>query len=163
LSVSLLEVGHIMRPHSLRGEVVVQLVTNRTERLAVGSTLHTKVRGSRRVPELLEVLASRPFQSRYLVQFKGCTTREDAEALRGVTLLAEAVVDASPDELYVHELIGKHVVDQDGVDRGMVSSLEANPASDLLVLPNGALVPLRFVVDVDETTIRVEVPDGLFE
>ena len=34
---------------------------------------------------------------------------------------------------------------------------------DLLVLPGGALVPLRFVVRSDERTITVEVPEGLFE
>ena len=151
-----------MRAHSLKGEVVVQLVTNRTERLAVGSTLSTKVAASRRVPATLEVVAARPFKNRYLVSFRGVDSREGAESLRGVTLLAEADSSES-DELYVHELIGKRVLDQEGTDRGLVTSLEANPASDLLVLENGALVPLRFVRSVDETTIAVEVPEGLFE
>ena len=36
-----LEVGHLRRAHGLRGDVFVQLVTNRTERLDVGSTLAT--------------------------------------------------------------------------------------------------------------------------
>jgi len=79
-----------------------------------------------------------------------------------VTLLAEPASD-DDDALYVHELIGKHVVDQAGVDRGAVRAVEANPASDLLVLPGGALVPLRFVVRTDDRTIFVAVPDGLFE
>lgn len=160
--MTLLEVGQIMRAHSLKGEVVVQLVTNRTDRLSVGSRLSTKVSGTRRVPAVLEVIAARPFQNRYLVRFDGCDSREAAEALRGVTLLAEAESAAS-DELYVHELIGKHVLDQTGIDRGAVVAVEANPASDLLVLVGGALVPLRFVTSADQTTIRVEVPDGLFE
>lgn len=158
----MLEVGQIMRPHGLKGEVVVRLVTNRVDRLDVGSVLATKVVANREVPAQLEVVASRPFQNRHLVVFRGATTREDAESLRGVMLFAEPGEDAS-EELYVHELIGKHVVDQHGIDRGMVSALEANPASDLLVLPGGALVPLRFVHDVDERTIHVDVPDGLFE
>ena len=36
---SLLELGTIGRPHGTRGEVVVRLVTNRTERLDTGSRL----------------------------------------------------------------------------------------------------------------------------
>ena len=36
-----LEVGHIRRAHGLRGHVFVQLVTDRTERLDVGSSLFT--------------------------------------------------------------------------------------------------------------------------
>ena len=157
-----LEVGKIIRPHGLRGEVVVDLVSNRTGRLESGSRLKTKVLGSKRIPDALEVVTSRPFQKRHLVVFRGIDSREAAEVLRAVTLLAEPSSE-DDDSLYVHELIGKHVVDQYGVDRGAVSSVEANPASDLLVLPGGALVPLGFVVGVDATSINVEVPEGLFE
>jgi 16S rRNA processing protein RimM len=160
--VTLLEVGQIIRPHALRGEVVVNLVTNRNDRLAPGSKLTLRATGQRRVPDVLEVVSARPFQNRYLVVFAGVASREDADLLRGVTLLAPPSSD-DDDALYVHELIGKHVVDQSGVDRGAVSAVEANPASDLLVLPNGGLVPLRFVVSTDATTITVEVPEGLFD
>lgn len=160
--MAMLEIGQIMRPHGLKGEVVVQLVTNRADRLDVGSILATRVQASRRVAAQLEVIASRPFQNRYLVLFAGATSREDAEALRGVTLLAEPG-ESDADTLYVHDLIGKHVRDQHGIDRGKVTAVEANPASDLLVLPNGALVPLRFVDQVEGETIYVDVPEGLFE
>ena len=46
----------------------------------------------------------------------------------------------------MHELVGARVVDAGGVDRGLVVTVVANPASDLLELDSGALVPLRFVV-----------------
>ena len=42
--------------------------------------------------------------------------------------------------------------------------VEANPASDLLVLDSGALVPLTFVTSVDPNVrVDVDVPEGLFE
>ena len=73
-----------------------------------------------------------------------------------------------PTRLFVHDLVGCRVVDADGIDRGRVEAVQANPASDLLVLDGGALVPLTFVVGGVETgtdgdVIRVDVPDGLFE
>ena len=37
--MALLDVGRIVKPHGMRGEVVVELVTNRTERLEPGSVL----------------------------------------------------------------------------------------------------------------------------
>jgi 16S rRNA processing protein RimM len=77
------------------------------------------------------------------------------------TLYAEP--KATDGELYVHELIGCTVVDQGGTARGTVTSVEANPASDLLVLDSGALVPARFVTECRDRTVRVEVPEGLFE
>ncbi len=47
---------------------------------------------------------------------------------------------------------------------GTVESVEANPASDLLVLDGGALIPLRFVVEHEPgVRVTVEVPDGLLD
>jgi ribosomal 30S subunit maturation factor RimM len=40
----LLEVGSVVRPHGLSGEVVVEFVTNRPERLESGSLLYTSGR-----------------------------------------------------------------------------------------------------------------------
>lgn len=153
----LLEVGRIGKAHGLKGEVLVRLMSDRTERLDPGSVLST-ARGD------LRVAASRPHQDRWIVQFEGIAGRTEAEAWHGVVLLGEAIDD--PSALFVHDLVGCRVVDAQGEDRGMVREVQANPASDLLVLDSGALVPLNFVVgdiDVDERVVRVDVPDGLFE
>ena len=131
------------------------LVSNREERLAAGSVLETD--GGQ-----LEVLSSRPHGDRWLVRFRGHTDRTSAESLRGLVLRAEPLDD--PEELWVHELVGSRVVSADGVDRGIVESVQENPAADLLVLETGALVPVVFVVDgPTDGVIRVDVPDGLFE
>ena len=150
----MLEIGAIGKPHGLRGEVVVRLVTNRLERMAPGTILD-----SDRGP--LEIVSSRPHQGKYLVHFVGVVSREGAEELRGVTLRAEPIADES--ELWVHELVGRGVVDVDGIDRGSVESVLANPASDLLVLDTGHLVPLAFVVNTAEGRITIDAPDGLFD
>ncbi len=131
------------------------LVSNRLERLAPGSELQTDV-------GTLQVVAARPHQQRHLVAFVGIDDRGKAEALRGLVLRAEPIVD--PDEMWVHELIGTSVVDQSGTDRGVVAKVVANPAGDLLELADGALVPVRFVVAcVPRQRIEVDVPDGLFD
>ena len=150
----LLEVGRVAKPHGLRGEVVVALTTNRPERVAKGTVLHTD-KGP------LTITASRPHQHRYIVRFAGVDTREAADALHGLVLSAEPLED--PDALWVHELIGSVVVDQHGTEHGTVTSVEVNPASDLLVLDGGGLVPLTFVVDQGDGRITVDVPDGLLD
>lgn len=156
----LLEVGRIGRAHALRGEVVVALITNVTERLAPGSVL---LAGPAKQP--LTVEASRPHQQRWIVSFAGVADRTAAEALHGWVLFAEPLAaDHDPDALWVHQLIGRRVIDQDGVERGVVEAVQDNPASDLLVLDSGALVPLTFLVDEsDPAVLRVDVPAGLFE
>lgn len=131
------------------------LVSNRPERLAPGSELHTEA-------GTLRVVAARPHRHRHLVTFEGVDDRGKAEALRGLVLRAAPIDD--PEETWVHDLIGARVMDQHGVDRGPVTSVVANPAGDLLELADGALVPLRFAVtSVRCERIDVDVPDGLFD
>ena len=150
----MLEVGRITRPHGVRGEVNVLLTTNRTERVAVGAVLHTAAGP-------LTVRSSRPHKSGYIVTFAECGDRDAAEALRDTVLLAEPIDD--PDELWVHDLIDAVVVDRDGVERGRVVQVLDNPASDILELDTGALVPVQFVTAVDPgVRVDVDAPDGLF-
>lgn len=157
----LLDVGQVVRPHGLRGEVVVRLVTNRLERLAPGTVLAGRSPSADRPDLSLTVESSRPFQHRYLVRFEHFADRPTAETLRDVTLLARPLED--DDALFVHDLIGCELVEIGGASHGRVAAVEANPASDLLVGEAGWLVPLRFVVETRPGTIVVDVPAGLFE
>ena len=156
---SLLEVGRVDKPHGVRGEVVVSLTTDRTERVAPGSVLRAGERA-------LLITESKPHQHRWIVRFEGVETREDADALHGAILRAEPLESAGDDDvLWVHELIGSVVVDtRDGRELGVVEAVEANPASDLLVLAgSGALIPARFVVSHSAGRVEVDVPAGLLD
>ena len=112
----------------------------------------------------MTVGSSRPHTKRYLVRFDRITDRADAEAWRGVILSAEPIDDPEDDTLWVHELVGARVIDQHGIDHGTVVSVLGNPASDLLELEDGQLVPLTFLVDlVPGRRVDVDVPAGLLE
>jgi 16S rRNA processing protein RimM len=95
------------------------------------------------------------------VSFDGVDTREKAEELRGSVLRAVAIDEAGA--LWVHELIGSQVFDEEGSDIGCVESVEANPASDLLILDNGRLIPLTFVTSRAAGRLTVSLPPGLLE
>lgn len=152
---SRLEVGRVGRAHGLQGEVSVTLITDRRERLDTGSVLYADDRE-------LVVEASRPQTGRWLVRFAGVTDRTAAEALRGLVLAADAV-DSAEGELWVHELVGARVRDRAGQELGAVRAVEANPASDLLVLDDDVLVPMSFVVDQGPGFVVVELPEGLLD
>ena len=150
-----LEVGRITKAHGLRGQVLVDLTSDRLERLDVGTTL-----SSDRGP--LVVLAAAAHQARFIVSFDRINSREEAESWRGVVLSAPRIDDDKV--IWIDQLFGAEVIDASGVSRGVVVDVEANPASDLMVLDNGALVPLTFVVSL-EANVKVEIaaPEGLFE
>jgi 16S rRNA processing protein RimM len=151
-----LEVGRIVKPHGLRGDVIVSLSTNREERVAAGSVLTTDDGRE------LVVLRSSCHQGRFIVTFEGVDGIDGAEGIRGARLSAPAIHD--PEALWVHELIGARVEDASGRVLGTIEGVEANPASDLLVLDGGALIPLRFVVASEPgARVTVEVPDGLLD
>ena len=150
-----LEVGRVIKAQGLKGQVLVDLWSDRTERLAPGSELL-----SDRGP--LVVVASIAHQQRFIVTFEGVDTREKAEHLRGVVLSAPRLDDESV--IWIDQLYDAEVFDAEGVRRGVVVGVEANPASDLLVLDSGALVPLTFVTALEANVrVDVDVPEGLFE
>lgn len=151
----LLEVGHIRRAHGLRGDVFVQLLSDSDARVAPGSEFFAD--GERLVVESSRVASN----GRRIVKFDRIADRTAAEQYANRALRGRPIDD--PDALWVHEMIGRRVVEADGTDRGRCVSVLANPAADLLELDNGALVPSNFVVSLDEDTITVETPDGLFD
>ncbi len=152
----LLEVGRIGRAHGLRGDLYIELITDRTERVAVGARLQG--RGT-----WLTVESARPAGSRWLVHFAGIADRTAAEAYVNTQLLAEPLPALSEDGMYVRDLIGAEVVGVDQQVYGRCVAVVANPAHDLLELESGALVPVVFVVDVGSARVTIDPPEGLFD
>ncbi len=149
----LLEVGRIGRAHGVRGELYLDLSTDRTERVQTGARLWAG--------QWLTVVASRRVPNRFLVRFAGIDDRNAAELLVNRTVYAEPLDDA--DVLWVHELIGSRVVEVDGTERGRCVSVVANPAHELLELESGVLVPVTFVVSCRDGVTEIDPPPGLFE
>ncbi|MGA9276954.1 ribosome maturation factor RimM [Ilumatobacter sp.] len=150
-----LAVGHLRRPHGLKGDIFVQLTTDRRERVAPGAEFFAR-------DQLVSVVASRVAgNGRIIARFEHIPDRTEAERWTNVELFAAPIDD--PSALWVHEMIGLRVVDQHGVDRGSVTTVLANPAAEILETDVGALVPTNFVVGVADGVITVDAPDGLFE
>jgi 16S rRNA processing protein RimM len=162
-----LEIGRIVKAHGIRGEVVVEAVTNRAERFAAGSVLWA---GDRPLPIRRAGRhggpdpAGRMSRDRWIVSFEGIDDRTTAERLRGTVLSGDPLPgDDDAGELWVHELVGSELVDPSGRALGRVAAVEANPASDLLVLESGALVPMVFVVEAGGGRVVVDPPAGLLD
>lgn len=152
---ALLEVGRIGRPHGVAGDLYVDLLTDRTERLDVGSRVFASGRW-------LTIERSRPVPRRWIVHFAGIDDRTAAERLTNAVVHAEPIDD--PQTIWVHQLIGARVRDVSGVDRGTCMAVLQNPANDLMELDSGALVPVVFLVEVTADGVAVvDPPEGLFE
>jgi 16S rRNA processing protein RimM len=186
----LLVVGHIGKPHGIRGEVLVTVRTDEPEeRFVAGSVFTTEVPRDRRVstgptrsvpgtefkvPAELTLESLRWHQGKIIAQFEGIHDRNVAEALRGVLLQVDSAgltPPDDPDEFHDHQLVGLTVVAVDGTELGTVDRIEHAPASDLIVLAKTAggtaLIPFvsQIVPTVDLAAGRVVVdpPEGLLD
>lgn len=152
--MDLLEIGHIGKPHGLRGELAVTITSDRPERTEIDAIW---IIGD--TP--MRIRTIRPHRNRWIVGFHEIDDRDAAEELTGSVVRAEPITD--PDALFVHELIGAELHTVDGHAHGRIVSVVANPADDLLELEDGSLVPAGFITDRSDLPDRivVDVPDGL--
>lgn len=172
-------VGRVLRPHGLRGEAVIEVLSEIPERWEPGSRLwRTDEQGETLSGRELQVATSRPHKTGRLVRFAGCESREDAEALRGAWLAVErSQVPPRPEGEYYHfELLGCRLrLRESGGERelGPVVDLQEDGGGLLLIVDAGAeaggRLPIPFVqaflreVDVEGGTIVAELPEGFVE
>lgn len=168
-----LTVGRIVKPHGVRGELVVEPRTDSPElRFVPGAVLRTFTRGH---SGSITVSAARPHAGRLLVSADGVDTREAAEALRGVLLqitsdqAQEATGD--PDEYHDHQLEGLRVVRSDEQEVGVVRDVVHTPGGELLSIDTeqqrGVLVPFVTAivpeVDLPNGRLVIDPPEGLLD
>ena len=150
----LLEIGHLRRAHGVRGQINVELSTDRVERVTPGARWFAR-------DGWLTVAAATRHQGRWLVTFDEVADRAVAQRYTNTPAYAEPLDD--PEELWVHELVGAEVFEVDGTPRGRCVAVVDNPAADLLELASGALVPVVFVVEQGDGHLVIDPPAGLFE
>lgn len=161
-------VGAIGGAYGVRGEVRLKSFTAQPEAIAAYAPLSTED-GSR----LFEVSLGRAVKGGFTAQLSGVTTKEEADALKGVKLYApRARLPQLPDDEFYHaDLIGLEVFDTGGVSLGRVKAVHNHGADDLLEIHGPALkasVLLPFTkavvptVDLASGRIVADPPDGLF-
>ncbi len=162
-------VGRVLRPHGVRGEVVIQVLSDVPGRLWPGASV-LGVREDR--PTLpLTVETYRDHKSGAVVRFAGCRDRDQAEALRDLLLEVErSRVPAPPEGTYYwYQLLGCRC-ETEGEDLGEVIDLLEDGGGLLLVVSDGEReIPIPFVrsflkkVDVERGRIELDLPPGLLE
>lgn len=159
-------VGRIGKAHGIKGELSVEPRTDEPERrFTVGAVLTTQApQGGTPLgpgrPSQVTVQALRWHQSRLLVWFEEIRDRNQAEAARGLVLLASVDEDEAPedpDEFYDHQLVGLPVYTVDGDRVGELSEVVHGSAQDLLSVraEDGREILVPFVSELVPT---VDVP-----
>lgn len=162
-------VGEVVRPHGVRGEVVVRVHSETAGRFDAGVTLLGGESPERVAP--LRVEAARAHRGGLIARFGGVADRNQAEDLRGMLLFVKAseVPAAEPGAYWLHQITGLAVVDVSGRRLGVVAAVRPGGEQDLwevateagpVLLP--AVSQIVREVDLDAGTVVVDPPPGLF-
>jgi len=172
-------VGLIRKAQGIRGEVVVEPLTNKPDVVfasgsrvfagtATGDLAVVKdIRGVEERPTLT-IASSKPFKKGLIVQFEELNDRDSADLWRGRYLLApfSELPPLEEDEVYLHDLAGMKVVSAQGDAIGTVTTFYELPQGIMLDIdtPRGSVViPYRpeIIVQTDIAARTIVIDDKL--
>ncbi|APB34527.1 16S rRNA-processing protein RimM [Gloeomargarita lithophora Alchichica-D10] len=166
------EIGRILAPHGLRGEVKVLCLSDFPERFTQSGRRWYSL-PDQPDHQALTLVRSRPVPGKnlYVVQFQECTTCDQAELLRGATLWVEDSQrpHLAEDEFYVPDLIGLTAW-VGGEPLGQITAV-IPAGNDLLEIttPTGQVHWVPFVAElvplvaINERRLELTLPPGLLE
>lgn len=160
-----LAVGRVLRPHGVRGELLVETLTDFPNHLAEVETVYL---GEAAEPHSLRGV--RIHRKQLLVQLADCSDRETADTFRGqlVQIRGEAASPPPPGRYYQHQLLGLSVVTDEGEALGEIVEIIETGSNDVYVVrgPAGELLlpVLRSVIqsiDLEARRVVVHLIPGL--
>jgi 16S rRNA processing protein RimM len=176
LSTEFYSVGRVRRAHGIRGELVIEALTDAPDAIfAPGRRVFAGTRDGELSPGAPEmrILRASPFKEGLIVSFEGIATRDAAERWRDRYLLLpeDEIEPPSDDELFIHDLVGMRVVRVTGQDVGQVIQVFELPQGLVIeVSREGAkptLLPFNehTVTKVDSAArvIHVDPVEGLLD
>jgi 16S rRNA processing protein RimM len=163
--------GEVLRPHGIRGELRMKIMTDHPER----------------IPELEQVYLGKdpasPNATGYgvermridrqygLLKLEGIDDRNQADLLRGLFVMVdlEHAVPLEEGEVYLYQLIGLNVSTEAGEALGVLTDVLETGANDVYVVDSPqygeVLIPATdetiLDMDVEAGTMTVNLPDGL--
>lgn len=163
------DVARILNTHGLNGEVKVIVITDfPEERFSPGSELSLKDNPN----FVLTVKSSRPFKQFWLLQFEEISTIDDAEKLKGETIVIsqENQHELPAGAYYYRDILGCQVLDNEtNQDLGKITGIETPGANDVWEITedsgNEYLIPyideVVKQVDIANKKVYVELLEGL--
>lgn len=163
------ELGHILKPHGLQGELWIMLDVDFPEDYVELESVFLEQSGNL-IPFFITDLQIKG--QRALVQFDDVESYDDAAELTGSKLyLPLSILPPLPDDqYYFHELVGMQVEDSVDGNIGVAREIASRAGQDLLIVDKDGkeiLIPMvdsiLTKVDKKSKVIYVSLPDGLLD
>lgn len=164
--------GYVLRPHGVRGELRISVMTDYPERVAKLKQVYFS-----RSPENpsdakpYQVEAARLHQDYILLKLQGIDDRDQADRFREYAAMVDigSAVPLEDDEYYLYQLIGLTVKTADGAEIGKITDVFETGANDVYVVQNlrhgEILIPAHketlVSIDVEAGIVVMNLPEGL--
>lgn len=154
--------GEIMRPHGIRGELRVRLLTDYPERIAKLETIYLADSPEATTPKPYKLQGMRMNGDFGLLKLHVVADRTEAERYRGLYVLVdmEHAVPLEEGEFYLYQLLGLRVETSAGDILGTLAEVLETGANDVYVVESPrygeVLIPVT-----DETIVKTDIQAGV--
>lgn len=160
-------VGRVLKPQGVRGEVKIAPETDFPQRFREDDQLILQRSGEKKT-YLVEHVKNLN-KGLMAVKFQGVESRDEAEKLRGATIVVdeEHLYPLGEDEYYHHQLIGCEVEDINLGVLGTLNEIFFNGGTDIYVVKAEKEIMIPAIkeiikeIDLENRRIIVEVYEGL--
>ena len=147
-----------MRPHGIKGEVILDLKNDLVELVRPG--LEVRLVTPKGAESSREVESARDHNGRLIVRFRGVETRDGAEELRAhaVWLTRGQIGELPEGRYFVQDILGLSVCCDSGECLGTVDDVLSMPANDVYVVRGEGgevLIPV-----IDDVVKEIDVEGG---
>jgi 16S rRNA processing protein RimM len=153
--------GQVLRPHGVRGELRMRILTDYPERIADLGQVYIGTDVNADDPVAYRVLHMRMHQGYGLLLLDGIHNRDQAEFFRDLYAMV-AIDNAVPledGEFYLYQLMGVVVRTAAGEELGPIIDIIETGANDVYVLESQRYGEVLFPV-TDQTIVETNVPAG---
>lgn len=165
-----LVIGEVLRPHGVRGEVRMRVITDNRDQLPSLEYVYLANSASDARKRKLSLAGLRFNKAYALLSFAGCKSRDQVEPLRDklVMIDREQAAPLEDGQYFLFQLIGLRVI-ADGRELGRIKEVLQTGANDVYIVESAALGELLIPAH-DETiadinfeagAITMTLPEGL--
>lgn len=153
--------GEILRPHGVRGELRMRILTDYPERIPQLEKVYLAEKPDASEPDAYRVQHMRMHQSYGLLKLAGIDDRDQADRLRQLLVMVplEHAVPLEEGEFYLYQLIGLSVRTTQGETLGSITDVLETGANDVYVVESSAYGEILIPV-TDETVLQTNIQQG---
>ncbi len=163
--------GEVLRPHGVKGELRVRLLTDYPERIAQMARVYVAESHDSPHPTPYAVEHMRMHQDYGLLKLEGVNDRNQADLLRELFIMVplEDAVPLEEGEFYLYQLIGLAVRTAEGTELGTLTEVLETGANDVYIIDSPEygelLIPVThetiLETNIAQGYVLVQLPEGL--